>query len=134
MDFRLLYPNDYVGAHNLAGKDATKTIKEVLIEDLRVQGGKVERKPVLVFADAKQKLVLCKTNARMIAEIYGNDTDAWKGKKITLFPTKTKFGPATVDCIRIRPKRGQAQAETIPPVDENPFPIEGREPGEDDEK
>lgn len=130
-DFRLLYPNDYVGAHHLGTKDATRTIKSIGLEALRTNGGKTERKPVIVFADSDKKFVVCKTNARAIAELYGNDTDAWKGKKITLYATTTKFGPATVDCIRIRPKKGTGEVPPEPPVDENPFPIEGREPGEE---
>jgi hypothetical protein len=131
MDYRLLYPNDYIGAHNLKGKDVTKTIKAVEIEDLRVQGGKVERKPVLFFADAEVKLVLCKTNARTIASLYGNEVERWRGKKITMYPTQTKFGPATVDCIRIRPKGAAGSEAPPPPVDENPFPIDGTEGGEE---
>jgi hypothetical protein len=129
MDYRLLYPNDYIGAHNLQGKDVTKTIKAVEVEGLRTQGGKVERKPVVIFSDSDKKLVLCKTNARTIAAIYGNEVERWRGKRITMFPTQTKFGPATVDCIRIRPK-GAAGTDAAPPVDENPFPIDGTDEGD----
>lgn len=125
MDYRLLYPNDYIGSHNLQGRDVTKTIKAVEVEGLRTQGGKVERKPVVIFADSDKKLVLCKTNARTIAAMYGNEVERWKGKRITMYPTTTKFGPATVDCIRIRPKNGGPGEP--PPVDENPFPIDGTE-------
>lgn len=121
--FMLLFPNDYIGAHDLMGKDVTKTIARVLVEDLRCQSGKVERKPVLVFKDSKKKLVLNKTNARTIAGIHGPDTERWAGKRVTMYPTTTKLGRDTVDCVRVRSKAPAGPPSEIP-ADENPFEIE----------
>lgn len=121
-DFRLLYPTDYIAAHDLRGKDVTKTIKSVVIEELRLTGGGKEKKPVLTFSDSKKRLVMNKTNAKTIASLYGNDTNGWVGKKIALYPTTTMFGRNTVDCVRIR-ERGVQAAEAVP-ADEHPFEIE----------
>ena len=45
-----------------------------------------------------------RTNARTIAELYGPETNDWRGRHITLFPTTTDFRGASVDCIRVRPE------------------------------
>ena len=124
-DYRLMFPNDYLGAHEFLGKDVTKTVKSVAMEDLRVQGGKKERRPVVTFSDAKKKLVLNKTNAKTVAKLYGTDTKGWIGNPITMYPTTCMLGRETVDCIRIRDRSGVA-AERVP-VDEHPYEIDNSE-------
>jgi hypothetical protein len=110
-DFRSMYDSSWIYAFDLKGRDVTVTIKEVRaakIENGRERGEKkTQRKPVLFFKESKDQrgLVLCKTNGKTIAAMYGNDTDAWIGKRVTLFPTVTDaFGQSNVECIRIRPK------------------------------
>lgn len=128
MDYRLLFPNDYIAAHDLRGKDVTKTIKGVTVEELRLTGGGKEKKPVISFSDTKKRLVLNKTNAKSIASLHGNDTAGWIGKKIALFPTTTLFGRNTVECVRVRER---VAASDSAPVDEHPFDIEAGEVSED---
>jgi hypothetical protein len=103
MHFRLLFPSDYVGAHDLNGKDVIMTIEKVDLEELRMEGNKKETKPVIWFVKAKKRMVLNKTNAKIVAKIHGKDTADWNGKQITLYPTTTKVGLETQDCIRVRP-------------------------------
>ena len=102
MRVELMFPSDFVKAADLGGKDVTKTIKSVTIDELTMRGGRKEKKPVIRFSDAEKKLVLNKTNATVIAKMYGNETDNWVGKQITMYPTTTTFGADTTDCIRIR--------------------------------
>ena len=102
MKLSLMFPSDFVKADDLNGKDVTKTIKAVTMDELTMAGGRKETRPVIRFSDAEKKLVLNKTNAVTIAGMYGKETDNWIGKKITMFPTETTFGSDTVDCIRIR--------------------------------
>ena len=102
MRVELMFPSDFVKAADLNGKDVTKTIKSVTIDELTMRGGRKEKKPVIRFQDAEKKLVLNKTNATTIANMYGNATDAWIGKQITMFPTETTIWAETTDCIRIR--------------------------------
>lgn len=130
-DYRLMFPNDYLGAHEFMGKDVTKKIKSVAMEDLRVQGGKKERRPVVTFSDAKKKLVLNKTNAKTVAKLYGPDTKGWIGQPIVMYPTTCMLGRETVDCIRIRDKSGVAHERV--PVDEHPYDIETGEVAPDAE-
>jgi hypothetical protein len=113
MDVRLLYPSLYLGAPDLYGKDANLTIRRLVVEELKTERGS-ERKPILYFEETKAKaekagtpekekrLVLNKTNAMSIAAIHGNEVDGWKGKCITLYPTKAQAFGKQVDCIRVR--------------------------------
>ena len=101
--WKLLFPRDYVGACDLEGKDKTVTIEGVSVEDLKCDRG-TERKPIVRFKGATKKLVLNKTNAKVIAALYGTKTEDWTGKAIALFPTTCSGkGGETVECIRVRP-------------------------------
>jgi hypothetical protein len=51
-------------------------------------------------------MVMNKTNAKLIASHYGDDTDNWTGKEITLYPTTCQAFGETVPCIRVRGKKG----------------------------
>ncbi len=102
MKMSLMFPSDFVKADDLNGKDVTKKIKAVTMDELTMAGGRKETRPVVRFSDAEKKLVLNKTNAITISKMYGNETDEWIGKQITMYPTETQFGSETVDCIRIR--------------------------------
>ena len=103
--YRLMFPTDYVAAPELQGRDAAVTIKSVSIDEMPLAGTtKKEKRPIVQFEETPKKLVLNKTNAKIIAKLLGVQTAAWIGKRITLYPTTTKFGPDTVDCIRVRDK------------------------------
>lgn len=110
MDVRLLFPSLYLAAPELKGKDVTLTIRKLAVESLRTDRGE-EKRPVIYFNEtqakapnpAKEKrLVLNKTNAMTIATIHGRETDAWVGKRITLYPTRVAAFGEDRDAIRVR--------------------------------
>ena len=102
-DYRTMFDRKYIFAYDLAGRDVTVTIKEVVEGKLVGEGGKESRKPIMYIEGKERGLGLCKTNCKTIAELYGTtDTREWRGKRVTLYPTKTMFGGKEVDCIRIR--------------------------------
>ena len=85
MDARLLFPNDYLGAPDLKGREVTLTISRVVREKLRTQDGD-EIKPIIYFKEMEERhakdpmelnrrLVLNKTNATTIMGLHGNETD-----------------------------------------------------------
>lgn len=102
-DYRTMYDKDYIGAWDLNGKDVTVTIAKVEAGSLTGQGGKKARKPVIHFEGKEKGFALNATNGKVIAGMYGTKTEAWIGKKITIYPTVTSFGSDQVDCIRVRP-------------------------------
>jgi hypothetical protein len=94
---------DYLFAFDLQGRDVTVTIERVEAGTIIGEAGRKSKKPMVTFRGAKKKLAINKTNGRTIAQLYGNDTSAWIGKSITIYPTTTTFGNDTVECIRVRP-------------------------------
>lgn len=105
----LMFPNRYLKAANLQGKDVTLTIKKVQIEELKRTDGTADRKPIVYFeemakraGDDSKVLVLGKTTAMQIAASHGKRTDSWAGKKITLYSARVKAFGTEVDAIRIR--------------------------------
>ena len=111
MDYRLLFPSLYLGAHDLQGKDVTLTIRRVVVEELKTERGS-EKKPICYFeetrpkaektGDKEKRIVLNKTNATSIAALHGNEIDEWGGKKVTFYPTQAQAFGKIVDCIRVR--------------------------------
>jgi len=101
--YKTLFPKDYLGHYDLEGKDFTLTIDKVVNEELVMQGGRKEIKPIVYFKEAKKKLVLNVTNADIIADNFKEPIyRKWSGKKITLYTTTTKLGRKIVDCIRVK--------------------------------
>lgn len=100
--WKLMFPNDFLGAPDLQGADQFVTIKCIQFEELKGEKGRTDNKYCMYFNETPKKLVLNKTNAKIISEIHGDDTNMWVGKQVSLYPTTTKFGRKTVDCIRIR--------------------------------
>lgn len=119
-DVRSMFDRKQIGAWDLVGKDVTVTIRAVRAEELRNRSGK-DKKPIVYFEGSDLGFALNKTNMKIIAAMYGYDTRAWVGKRVTLFPTKTSFGPEQVDCIRVRPGIPKTKATKIQeqPVDED---------------
>lgn len=102
MNYKLLFPSQYLGAHDLGGKDAVVTIKKVVIEELKTERGS-ERKPIMYFDKTEKKLVLNKTNATSIAALYGKEVEGWYGKRITLYGAMVSAFGKEAEAIRVRP-------------------------------
>jgi hypothetical protein len=108
---------EFLYAFDLDGRDVTVQIESVRPGEIAGEQGRKTKKPVLSFVGAKKKLAINRTNGKIIASLYGTDTDDWRGKWITLYPTTTAFGGDTVECIRVRPsapkppKKAAAQPE-----------------------
>lgn len=108
MDWRSMFEGRYLGSWNLIDadgnrRDVTVTIESVAAEMITGNGGRKAKKPVLRFVGKELPMVIGKTVGKTIAAMYGNDTAAWLGKRITIYPGTTEFGGETVDCIRVRP-------------------------------
>ena len=103
--------NGMLYACHLDGKDFTLTIRKVEAGSVTGSKGKKDKKPIVHFERTDKKLALNKTNGKVIAGMYGPDTDDWVGKRITLYATTTEFGSETVECIRVRPKVPPAPAD-----------------------
>lgn len=102
-DFRTFFDSQCLFAFHLQGKEVELTIVKVTGGELTGTGGKKSKKPMVFFDGKELPLALNKTNGKTIAEMYGSKTEEWIGKKVKLYPTTTRFGNETVDCIRVKP-------------------------------
>jgi len=101
MKISQLFPSKYVKASDLNGKTVTLTIAKLVVEELG-HGAEKERKPVLYFQKATKGLVLNRTNAMTIAGLYGDESDEWAGKRISIYPTRIRAFGSMQDTIRVR--------------------------------
>ncbi len=107
MKFNDIFPSRFLKSEDLKGQDLVLTIAGVTMEEV---GQERQMKAVLGFEKTDKCLVLNKTNGLTLASLHGNETDAWIGKRIALFPTRVPFGGKLVDTIRIRIKVPAASA------------------------
>lgn len=127
-----MIPSKYLKASD-AEDSPVLTISHVKEESIG-QGAQADMKWILFFEEEEKGLVLNRTNINTIAGMYGDDTDDWEGKKITLFATQVDFQGKQVDAIRVRnrpPKTKEAKpakpaatapaAEIDPDSEEAPF-------------
>jgi hypothetical protein len=100
----------FVRALDLGGKSVTATVQSVAMEDMGDDG----KKPVVRFVGASKGLVLNMTNANVLIEAYGDDTDNWLGRQIELYPARTEFRGKIVDAVRVRMPAGAVAAPPAP--------------------
>lgn len=133
------YPSKYVSAADLDEQDMVLTIAS--IDTQAFEDGTT--KLVLFSHETTKGLVLNKTNARTIAAMYGDDTDEWSGRRITIYPTWVDFAGKQTEAVRVRPKPPREKARAAEPSRSAAqaksqgtatVPVgRHREPGDDDE-
>lgn len=101
--WREMTDSDWLRAFDLQGRDVTVIIEKIDPGEVTGEGGKKSRKPVAHFKSKTKPLALNATNCKTIARMYGNKTEEWLGKAITLYPTVTQKGGEETPCIRVRP-------------------------------
>ena len=125
------FPSSFLKADDLHGKDVNVTIQGVTLETFG-KGHDQEQKVIVAFVGKQKKLVANKTNCKTIAKLYGDDTDGWLGKTITLSPREVEFQGEMVWAIRVSLKApgapGQATAPIGTPVPAMPARTSSRGP------
>ncbi len=91
------FPSEYLRATDLQGHQVPVKISRAEMRD--VGDG---QKPVLYFEGKERGLILNKTNSNIIAAVYGDETEEWKGEEIVLFETMVDFQGRQVPAIRCR--------------------------------
>jgi len=133
-DYRSFFDRELLGVWDLEGRDVTVTIAKVTQGELTNDGKQKSKKPIVHIEKSDKRFACNKTNGKTIATLYGPDTREWVGKRITLYPTTTKFGRDTVDCIRVRnvvpTAKGAPIRNDVPHPNDAPAPAE-RQPGEE---
>jgi hypothetical protein len=117
-----VFPSRHLKNEDLGGfggQDRTVTIDEVTKHTF--DDG--ETKPIVHFADCDKSLVCNVTNWNIIEELYGEDSDDWLGKQITLYVAKVDYGGKRVPGIRVRDQKpggrtngnGSSRTAALPP-------------------
>ena len=115
MDRNDLFPSRYLKAVDLGGKPLIVTIKDAKVEALNnPQGGGTSDKLVLSFVNQSKRLVCNITNYNSIADVHGDETDGWTGKRIELYPTKASVGGKSFDAVRVRQPMAEELNDAIP--------------------
>ncbi len=106
MDINSCFPSSWIEAADFPDEQVL-TVEEVTIEEV---GDDKDERPVVWFRGLDKGLILNKTNAGTISEMYGTETDEWTGKKVTAYATECQFGAKMVPCVRIRVRKPTAPA------------------------
>lgn len=114
MDINAAFPSKYLKAADLQKR------RHVLTIDRVVQEEGID-KPIMYFQGAQKGMALNKTNAMLIASLYGNNTDRWGGQRIELYEAQVSFNNQFVPAIRV-----MAPAEQMPAHQSGPLPAETR--------
>lgn len=95
------FPSKYLSKEDVE-PPITATIEDVGMEKFDGDKGE-EYKPVMTFREDVKPCILNNTNWGTIEEAYGEDSDNWAGKRITLYcDPNIMFGKKKTGGIRIR--------------------------------
>ena len=115
MKISAMFPSAYLVQDDFPAP-RTFIMDKVVLTEIRRPNGK-QQKPVLHFQNSKP-MILNKTNAKIIARLYGTDSTAWAGQPIEVYhePSVTMAGEE-VGGIRVRqpakPTRDQLRAKAL---------------------
>ncbi len=95
------FPSKYLKASDIpSAQFVPLMIDRVETEDVGSEGSP-EHKPVMYFVGKEKGIVLNKTNAEMVAAAYGDETDDWHGKRVSIYSTTTSYQGKNVPCLRL---------------------------------
>ena len=98
-----MFPSNLLKSQDVIdnGGEMLLTIAKVEMKTFERDDNSKDTKPLIYFEEDKQ-MVCNKTNAGIIAELYGDDTDTWIGQPITLTVKDVEFQGKTVLGIRVK--------------------------------
>jgi hypothetical protein len=125
MNWKLMFKGDYIAAVEMGDKTPTLTIKGVKLCKLEDDKGRQKDKGIVFFREIDRGWVLCKTNAMCLARMFGDDTNDWTGKRVTLFSTPVQVGKEKQPGIRVKgsPDLAAPMTVEIKLPKKKPFPM-----------
>lgn len=96
-----LYASKYLNANDLKDGDVTTTMQEVSVTEVGGQNSEKRMKLIVQFAEIRKPMILNKTNADILSKRFGDDTDLWKNRTVTLGKCLVMFNGKAVESIRI---------------------------------
>ena len=95
-----MFPTKFMKASDVEDEPTTVTVAGV--EAVELDDG---TKYALSFEESGKQLILNVTNGRTIEKLYGDETDDWIGKRITLFAAQVEFKGDQVMAVRVSLKK-----------------------------
>jgi hypothetical protein len=104
MHAKVMLKGDYIAAVELGTKQPTLTIQSVKLVKLESidKPGKERDRGVIGFKEIDRGWVMNRTNIECLMAMFGDETDAWLGKRVTIFATPVRVGTKTEPGIRIK--------------------------------
>jgi hypothetical protein len=115
--WKKLHNPDYIGAYAFQpGEEKILTIASVTQEDVKNKDGKTDTVMTVRFKEKDVKPLICNvTNAKAIEKVAGSGyIEDWTGVPIQLYVTEVSAFGATVDAVRVRPKRPKLSLPALP--------------------
>lgn len=111
-DINEVYQSDseFIKAEDIGNNFWTLTIKAHDVKKFTDGSSKI----FLTFNEWDKGLVLNVTNARAIAELYGNNPNAWVNQQIMLFTVMTTYEGQNKPGVRVRAPQAPMQPQAAP--------------------
>jgi hypothetical protein len=107
-----LFPSPYLTANDVKHKP-TVTIKNFSKKTMKNKQGEEEVKPVIFFNEFEKGMVLNKTNANVIAGMYGKVLEQWIGERVQLHSIVVEAFGESQDAIRVVNAKPVADKQTL---------------------
>lgn len=101
MNAKLLNPGNYYSAADFTG-EPTVEIVDVKLEDVEDEKNKVKRKGSITLKGIDKPWLCNVTNTKCLVAMFGDETDAWRGKRVTLVPERVMSFGEWVLGVRIK--------------------------------
>lgn len=108
MDINSAFATKYLKASDLQGRDVT--VKMGRVDQEKIGD---DQKLILYFQGKEKGMVLNKTNANAIADVYGPETADWYGQAVTIFEQMVDFQGKRVPGLRVRAPRQQSAPRPV---------------------
>lgn len=107
-----LFPSPYLAAGDVETKPVV-TIKAINKKTMKNRDGEDELKPVIFFNELEKGMVLNKTNAEIIASLYGATLEDWTGERVQLHSVMVEAFGKRQPAIRVAEQKPSADKAKI---------------------
>jgi hypothetical protein len=108
------FPSQYLSSADIAGREVRVIIEHIAQETVGMDDDQ-RQKPVMYFKNGTKGLVLNATNWDTLAGSYGEESDDWIGKPVTLHVERVLYKGKATQGIRMKiPPTSTVQAATKP--------------------
>ena len=98
---------------DLQGKTVKLTITDQCEKTFADDDGEEEVKVMISFSETDKALVLNPTNCKALKDVYGSDSENWRGVQVELFTEPSSFGDGR-GWLKVRVVAEAVDADDVP--------------------